>query len=193
MAAHVGSPARKAGEQIEVGILGVTGMVGQQFVSRLARHPWFKATWLAASERSGGKRYRDAAPWKLATPMPADAAERIVQACEPGKGPKVVFSALDASAAGELEPAFAAAGHIVVSNARNYRMDELVPLLIERLARAENPDGALVAFDRAVELEQRHAQLPTLATGLVRVSRAVARPQIPSGANSTKAMKIRPK
>ena len=133
MAAHVGSPARKAGEQIEVGILGVTGMVGQQFVSRLARHPWFKATWLAASERSGGKRYRDAAPWKLATPMPADAAERIVQPCEPGKGPKVVFSALDASAAGDLEPAFAAAGHIVVSNARNFRMDELVPLLIPEI------------------------------------------------------------
>lgn len=119
--------------QIEVGILGATGMVGQQFIARLARHPWFKSTWLAASERSGGKRYREAAPWKLATPMPADAAERIVQPCEPGKGPKVVFSALDASAAGELEPAFAAAGHIVVSNARNYRMDDLVPLLIPEI------------------------------------------------------------
>jgi aspartate-semialdehyde dehydrogenase len=48
----------------------------------------------------------------------------------PGKGPKVVFSALDASVAGDIERAFAEAGHIVVSNARNFRMDAVVPLLI---------------------------------------------------------------
>ena len=42
----------------------------------------------------------------------------------------MVFSALDASVAGDIEQAFAAAGHVVVSNARNYRMDPLVPLLI---------------------------------------------------------------
>jgi aspartate-semialdehyde dehydrogenase len=115
---------------IEVGVLGATGVVGQQFVSKLARHPWFDLTWLAASERSGGKAYRTVAPWRLASPMPDGTAERIVQSCEPGKGPKVVFSGLDASVAGEIEGAFAAAGHIVVSNARNYRLDPLVPLLI---------------------------------------------------------------
>ncbi|MGE0865247.1 MAG: aspartate-semialdehyde dehydrogenase [Vicinamibacterales bacterium] len=116
--------------EIEVGVLGATGVVGQQFVSRLARHPWFKLTWLAASERSEGKAYKSVAPWRLATPMPAESAERMVEACVPGRGPKVVFSGLDASVAGDIESAFAAAGHIVVSNARNFRMDPLVPLLI---------------------------------------------------------------
>jgi len=115
---------------IEVGVLGATGVVGQQFVSRLAGHPWFKLTWLAASERSEGKAYKSVAPWRLATPMPAESADRMVDGCVPGRGPQVVFSGLDASVAGEIEGAFAAAGHIVVSNARNFRMDPLVPLLI---------------------------------------------------------------
>lgn len=115
---------------MEVGVLGATGVVGQQFVLRLARHPWFNVTWLAASERSEGKVYRDVAPWRLTAPIPDASARRTVQPCVPGKGPKVVFSGLDASVAGEIEGAFAAAGHIVVSNARNYRMDPLVPLLI---------------------------------------------------------------
>jgi aspartate-semialdehyde dehydrogenase len=120
-------------DAIEVGVLGATGMVGQQFVSRLARHPWFRCTWLAASERSEGKPYKSVAPWKLSTPIPGGSAERIVNACVPGKGPKVVFSGLDASVAGEIEGAFAAAGHIVISNARNFRMDPLVPLLIPEI------------------------------------------------------------
>jgi aspartate-semialdehyde dehydrogenase len=115
---------------IDVGVLGATGVVGQQFVARLARHPWFRPTWLAASERSEGKPYRAIAPWRLATPIPDSLAPLTVEACTPGRGPRVVFSALDASVAGEIEQAFAAAGHVVVSNARNYRMDPLVPLLI---------------------------------------------------------------
>src|SRR6478672_7429428 len=104
---------------IEVGILGATGVVGQQFVSRLAKHPWFRVSWLAASERSEGRKYAQAAPWRLAAPMPEFAGGMTVSACVPGKGPKVVFSSLDASVAGEVEAAFAAAGHIVISNARN--------------------------------------------------------------------------
>ena len=123
-------------DAIEVGVLGATGVVGQQFVSRLARHPWFRCTWLAASERSEGKTYKSVAPWRLATPIPGGSAERIVDACVPGRGPKVVFSGLDASVAGDIEGAFAAAGHIVVTNARNFRMDPLVPLLIPEV----NPD-----------------------------------------------------
>jgi aspartate-semialdehyde dehydrogenase len=117
-------------QKLEVGVLGATGMVGQQFVSRLARHPWFDVTWLAASERSEGKSYAAAAPWRLAAPMPAGCGALEVHACVPGRGPKVVFSALDASAADHIEKAFAAAGHIVLSNARSFRMDPLVPLLI---------------------------------------------------------------
>jgi aspartate-semialdehyde dehydrogenase len=132
-------------DAIEVGVLGATGMVGQQFVSRLANHPWFRCTWLAASERSEGKTYKSAAPWKLSTPIPGAAADRIVDGCVPGRGPKVVFSGLDASVAGEVEGAFAAAGHIVISNARNFRMDPLVPLLIPEI----NPDHlALIGEQR---------------------------------------------
>jgi aspartate-semialdehyde dehydrogenase len=132
--------------RVEVGVLGATGTVGQQFVRLLANHPWFEATWLAGSERSEGKAYADAASWKLSTPMPDAAARRIVQPPTPGKGPKLVFSALDANVAGELERAFAEAGHLVVSNARNHRMDPLVPLLIPEI----NPDHLQL-------LERQHA------------------------------------
>ena len=123
-------------ERIEVGVLGATGMVGQQFIARLANHPWFSVSWLAASERSEGKRYAEAAPWRLAVPMPAAVAEMTVNGCVPGRGPKVVFSALDAKAADEIEHEFAAAGHIVLSNARTHRMDPLVPLLIPEVNAA---------------------------------------------------------
>ena len=54
-------------QKIEVGSLGATGMVGQQFITRLVNHPWFDVTWLAASERSEGKTYAEAAPWRLAS------------------------------------------------------------------------------------------------------------------------------
>lgn len=122
--------------RVEVGVLGATGTVGQQFVRLLANHPWFEATWLAGSERSEGKAYADAASWKLSSPMPDAASRRVVQPATPGTGPRLVFSALDASVAGDLERAFAEAGHLVVSNARNHRMDPRVPLLIPEI----NPD-----------------------------------------------------
>ncbi len=116
--------------RIEVGVLGATGMVGQQFINQLAGHPWFDLTWLAASERSSGKRYAEAAPWRLDTPIPEGIGGRAVEAATPGVGPRLVFSALDAGVAGDLERAFADAGHLVVSNARNHRMDPTVPLLV---------------------------------------------------------------
>ena len=119
--------------ELDVGILGATGVVGQQFVSRLARHPWFRPTWLAASGRSEGRPYRTVAPWRLAAPIPDEIGSKHVEACVPGRGPRIVFSALDAAVAGDIEQAFAAAGHFVVSNARNFRMDPLVPLLIPEI------------------------------------------------------------
>ena len=115
---------------IEVGILGATGMVGQQFIALLANHPWFTVSWLGASERSAGKAYRDAAAWRLPTPLPDRVARMEVDAATTGRAPKLVFSGLDSSVAGEIEGAFAQAGHIVVSNSRNYRMESDVPLLI---------------------------------------------------------------
>src|SRR5262245_14873991 len=107
--------------KIEVGVLGATGMVGQQFISRLADHPWFEVTWLGASERSEGKPYASAAPWRLSTPMPDAVRKMQVHACTPGSGPKIMFSALDAAAADVIEAPFAAAGHTVLSNARSHR------------------------------------------------------------------------
>src|SRR5918993_2277915 len=120
-------------ERIDVGILGATGMVGQQFILQLAEHPWFRPAWLAASERSEGRAYGDAAAWHLEQPPHPSIVSQRVEACVPGRGPRLVFSALDANAAKDIEPAFAAAGHIVVSNARSFRMREDVPLLIPEI------------------------------------------------------------
>ena len=122
--------------RVSVGILGATGMVGQQFIALLANHPWFKVDYLGASERSAGKKFRDAAAWRLAASLPDEVAERVVETAAPGTAPKLVFSGLDSSVAGEIEAAFAQAGHIVVSNSRNYRMFDTVPLLIAEV----NPD-----------------------------------------------------
>jgi len=117
--------------RIDVGILGATGMVGQQFVALLARHPWFRVAWLGASERSAGKKYRDAAAWRLSALLPDEVANLDVQAATPSaSAPQLVFSGLDSSVAGEIEGAFAQAGHTIVSNSKNYRMESDVPLLI---------------------------------------------------------------
>ncbi len=118
---------------IPVGILGATGMVGQQFIALLANHPWFRVAWLGASQRSEGKPYRDAAAWRLPAPPADGVADLTVDAATPGRAPKLVFSGLDSSVAGEIEAAFAHAGHIVVSNSRNYRMDATVPLMIPEI------------------------------------------------------------
>jgi len=118
---------------IEVGILGATGMVGQQFIALLAKHPWFRVTWLGASERSAGKTYRDATSWRLPALLPEAVAGLGVDAATPGRAPKLVFSGLDSSVAGEIEAAFAGAGHVIVSNSRNHRMEGDVPLLIPEI------------------------------------------------------------
>ncbi|MGD0297441.1 MAG: aspartate-semialdehyde dehydrogenase [Bryobacteraceae bacterium] len=116
--------------RIEVGILGATGMVGQEFVRFLEGHPWFDITWLGASDRSAGKPYREATNWRLDGAMPSGVEGMHVEECKPGNAPRLVFSAMDASVATEIEQAFAQAGHVVVSNSRNHRMDADVPLLI---------------------------------------------------------------
>jgi aspartate-semialdehyde dehydrogenase len=120
-------------KKIEVGILGATGTVGQRFVQLLENHPWFELRWLAASDRSAGKRYREACSWQLEGPPPAAAADRIVEECVPGKGPKLVFSSMASNLAGDIEREFAAAGHVVVSNSGHYRMAPDVPLLVPEI------------------------------------------------------------
>ena len=116
--------------RVPVAILGATGAVGQSFVRLLSNHPWFELRELAASERSAGQPYRTASRW-LEGSLAPDVASRTVMACDPSQvRSPVVFSALDSSVAGEIEASFARAGHLVLSNARNYRMDADVPLVI---------------------------------------------------------------
>jgi len=121
-------------------------MVGQNFVKFLQGHPWFDLKWLGASERSTAKKYRDAMTWNLTGGVPATVADLAVEECKPGNAPRLVFSAMDAGVATEIERAFAAAGHTVVSNSRNHRMERDVPLLVPEI----NPDHLkLVAVQKA--------------------------------------------
>ncbi len=120
-------------DRIPVGILGATGMVGQEFVAFLQNHPWFDLTWLGASDRSSGKRYAEATTWRLGGAMPAYVRDVVVSESKPDGGPRLMFSAMDASVATEIERAFAEAGHIIVSNSRNHRMDPDVPLLVPEI------------------------------------------------------------
>jgi aspartate-semialdehyde dehydrogenase len=113
-----------------IGILGATGMVGQRFIQLLENHPWFEITWLAASDRSSGKLYGDAAKWRLDTPLPERIAQMRVSVAEPAGAPKIIFAALDSDIAKEMEPKFAAAGCAVVSNSSAFRMEPNVPLVI---------------------------------------------------------------
>jgi aspartate-semialdehyde dehydrogenase len=122
--------------RLRAGILGATGAVGQTFVELLADHPLFEIAALAASERSAGKPYAEAANWIGSDEMPEAVAGMVVQECTPDFDCDLVFSGLDASVAGDIEAAFARAGIPVISNARNYRMVPDVPLLIPEV----NPD-----------------------------------------------------
>jgi aspartate-semialdehyde dehydrogenase len=117
-------------KKIPVGILGATGMVGQRFIQLLDQHPWFEVAWLAASERSSGLPYAEAARWKLNTPIPERVAKMSVLDASPDGAPKIIFAALDAAIAKELEPKFANAGHAVITNSSAFRMHDDVPLVI---------------------------------------------------------------
>ena len=123
-------------DRIPVGILGATGMVGQEFVNFLKNHPWFDLTWLGASDRSAGKPYREATTWRLGGETPAYVRDMIVSDSKPDGAPQLMFSAMDASVATEIERAFAASGRTIVSNSRNHRMESDVPLLVPEI----NPD-----------------------------------------------------
>ncbi|OFW17951.1 MAG: aspartate-semialdehyde dehydrogenase [Acidobacteria bacterium RIFCSPLOWO2_12_FULL_66_10] len=183
---------------IEVGILGATGMVGQQFIALLANHPWFKVAWLGASQRSEGKSYREATSWRLPAALPDDIARMQVEAASPGGAPLLVFSGLDSSVAGDIEGAFAEAGHFIVSNSRNYRMDASVPLLIpevnaDHLALLDvqgttrgwkgrivtNPNCATVVLAMALAPLRQFGLTKTMVTTLQAVSGA-GYPGVPS-------------
>jgi len=116
--------------KLSVGILGATGIVGQRFIQLLEHHPWFEVSWLAASDRSEGRPYDQAARWRLKTAIPERVARMIVSPATPEGAPKIIFAALDAAIAKEMEPQFAAAGCAVVSNSSALRMQSDVPLVI---------------------------------------------------------------
>lgn len=116
---------------LRVAVLGATGLAGQQFVAALAGHPWFELVRVAASERSAGRRYGDATRWYGAEPLDARIADLEVQdaARLSADGLDLVFSAVDAEPARELEPRFAR--HVpVVSTASAFRYEPDVPIFL---------------------------------------------------------------
>jgi aspartate-semialdehyde dehydrogenase len=117
-------------KKLPIGILGATGVVGQRFIQMLEHHPWFEVAWLAASDRSEGKTYSEGARWRLKSPIPANVGEMKISPATPQGAPKIIFAALDASIAAELEPRFADAGCAVISNSSALRMHSDVPLVI---------------------------------------------------------------
>jgi aspartate-semialdehyde dehydrogenase len=126
------APAAPA-QRIPVAVLGATGSVGQRFVQLLEHHPWFRLHEVVASERSAGKSYSEAAGWRLDTLLPAAAAALTVKELGAQLESRLLFSGLDSSVAGEAEDLYANRGCAVVSNSRNHRMDEDVPLLIPEI------------------------------------------------------------
>ncbi|HVR41486.1 MAG TPA: aspartate-semialdehyde dehydrogenase [Thermoanaerobaculia bacterium] len=130
----VASPAHaKRTDRIPVAVLGATGSVGQRFVQLLENHPWFRLHEVVASDRSAGKRYGDAADWRLDTQLPDDASALTVKSLGAELESRLLFSGLDSSVAGEAEDDYANRGCAVISNSRNHRMDPDVPLLIPEI------------------------------------------------------------
>ena len=125
-------------DKIEVGVIGATGMVGQNYVRLLHNHPWFEVTYVAASPGSAKKRYEDAVAgrWHMKTPIPAGVrnlvvgdANRISQA--PGNC-RLLFSAveMDKASVAALELEYASRGFAVVSNNSAHRFTADVPMII---------------------------------------------------------------
>ena len=121
---------------VRVGILGATGAVGQRFIQLLDGHPTFELAAVTASESSAGRTYRDAAKWRLGSPIPDDIAEMTVGETDPSAVPDdvdLLFSSLPSGVAAEVEPAFLEAGYVVSSNSSNDRMAPDVPLTIPEI------------------------------------------------------------
>ncbi|MEM0330507.1 MAG: aspartate-semialdehyde dehydrogenase, partial [Archaeoglobaceae archaeon] len=115
----------------DVCVLGATGMVGQKFIQLLENHPWFRLKSLAASERRIGRKYGSEVDWIVSANIPEYAKDVEMVPPDPKQvDADIVFSALPADIAKEVEPKFAEAGFVVSSNASAFRMEEDVPLVI---------------------------------------------------------------
>lgn len=101
------------GRQVKVGVLGATGTVGQRFLVLLAEHPFFVIEALGASARSAGKPYAKAVNWKQTTPIPSVVRDMTVNECTPQHfaNCSIVFSGLDADAAGDIGAFFSLQCH----------------------------------------------------------------------------------
>ena len=118
---------------VRVGILGATGAVGQRLIQLLEPHDDFEIAALTASESSAGKSYREAAKWRVDSPIPESVADTEVVATDPdavSSEVDLIFSSLPSSVGEAVEPAFVEAGYVVSSNSSNSRMAEDVPLVI---------------------------------------------------------------
>ena len=190
-------------ERRDVGILGATGTVGQRFIQLLANHPWFNITWLAASDRSQGKTYTEACTWKLETPLPARIGKMVLQPNTPEGSntplPRIIFAALDAGVARDLEPKFAEAGCAVISNSSAFRMTPDVPLVIpevnfEHLELLEeqptrkssggyivtNPNCSAIGLVLALKPLQQHFGIESLFVSTMQAVSGAGYPGVPS-------------
>lgn len=161
---------------IDVGVLGATGLVGQHLVALLAKHPWFRLTWVGASERSAGRPFSDV-PWRIDAERPQAAELLTIETAAPGRGPSLIFSALDTATAAEVEPAFASAGHTVISNAGAHRLCPGVPLVVPEinashldLLATQQWDGALVTNPNCSTIFLTLALAPLAAFGITAVT-----------------------
>ena len=122
---------------VRVGILGATGAVGQRFIQLLDDHPTFELAAVTASADSVGKTYREAAKWRVNTPIPDDVAGMEVAETSPAgiadADVDLLFSSLPSGVAAEVEPAFLEEGYVVSSNSSNDRMAMDVPLTIPEI------------------------------------------------------------
>jgi aspartate-semialdehyde dehydrogenase len=189
---------------VRVGILGATGAVGQRFIQLLDGHETFEIAALTASESSAGESYRDAAKWRVNTPIPDEVAEMTVGATTPDAVPEdvdLLFSSLPSSVAADVEPDFLEAGYVVSSNSSNDRMAPDVPLtipeinpdhleLIEVQRDERGWDGALIKNPNCSTI----TMVPTLAAldqfGLERVSVSTLQAVSGAGYSGVTSMEI---
>lgn len=139
-------------KKIAVGVLGATGMVGQQYIQLLIDHPWFEIAFLAASENSSGKKYGQAIlgkerftkkvpEWLLNSPV------HSLDEIEKAKTCRFVFSAMTNEGAKNYEELYAQNDLPVISNASFHRLTPDVPMLIPEV----NPDHI-----KMIEIQQKN-------------------------------------
>ncbi|MEM3852036.1 MAG: aspartate-semialdehyde dehydrogenase [Methanomassiliicoccales archaeon] len=162
--------------ELKVAVLGASGMVGQRFCEMLSSHPYFTVGGLYASEKSGGRKLRDA----LLLPEPRIDDELAEMEMQPLNVAEIVneqydaiFSALPTSIAGPVEEELRSAGGAVFTNASPHRMEKDVPLVVpevncEHLLNVHRP-GFIVANGNCSAIGLALTLKPLLPLGLKHV------------------------